>query len=336
MRLIVNYNWDINLVDRLDKNSVAWVSGRLTKDRIGSCNTYPANLRRINNNQIKMHIDKVHRKGLKFNYIINSTCMGDIEYTPQGMKGITDQIKWLINLGVDGVTVSHPFLPKIIRNYSKNIRIGLDISFMFSWCKYQDDYFNNPHVNWIILPTALNRDMIFLKELSKRIKYAPWLVVNSGCLYQCPFVFEHANYLSHISNGTSPFIDTNYFHLHCRKLAEDKPHYILGSRWIRPEDLKKYEEMGYQDFVILQNSPSSEEILKIATSYSNRNHEGNLLDILSWMGKKNLPSNNRDKDVYLDNKRMDKFIADFPSINCAGCFCDECGYCISAAKDFLK
>ena len=58
------------------------------------------------------------------------------------------------------------------------------------------------------------------------------------------------------------------------------PAEMIKSRWIRPEDIIRYEEMGFGRFKVGQRTQNTEWNTRAATAYSNRTYDGNLLEII--------------------------------------------------------
>ena len=334
MKLVITTNGDKKLLERLDGFPIEWISARLPRDRIGSSTSLPNNIKNMSKENIREYIDRVHSKGLKFNYILDSICLGNIEYTPKGMDEILKMFDWIVDLGIDGVTFSNPLLIRVFKERFPRLKIGSSLSIMWSWIEKRIEYFGNLGVDWIILPTSLNRYLRCLKNLTKRLNCELWLIANSGCLYHCPFVFDHANFLSHLSNYTAPFQYTNYFNLNCKKIILEKPYNLIKSPWIRPEDLCFYEKLGYSTFVIQPNSSQTEEFLEIIRAYSNRKYRGDLMNLLSFMGEKFYTKDDTfPKGLpFINNDKLKDFLVNFPDKNCAEFLCEECRYCIKISK----
>jgi collagenase-like PrtC family protease len=340
MKLIATTNWDRSFLNKLNGFPIEWILGRLPRDRMGSSTTLPSNMvRKINKKGAEEYIKEVHRKGFKFNYILDSICLGGIEYTYKGMDEILKMINWIVDAGVDGVTVSVPFFVKMIKKQFPQLSVGVNLSIMLSWIEKKIESFDDLGVDWIILPVSLNRDWRCLKNLTKRVKCELWLVANSGCLCHCPFIFEHSNFLSHLSNYTAPFCLTDYFNLNCSKIMIEKPYNLIKARWIRPEDLQIYEKLGYHTFVILPNTLQTEELIGIIKAYKNREYKGNLINLLSLMGKRVCIKDDGsfgERFPFVDNRLLEGFLDNFPDINCVESLCEECKYCINIAKKVVK
>jgi len=68
--------------------------------------------------------------------------------------------------------------------------------------------------------------------------------------------------------------------LRCSQMRLEDPSFFIKSGWIRPEDLERYETMGYTTFKLIERGMPSEELLKRVAAYSARQFEGNLAELL--------------------------------------------------------
>ncbi|MEW6101549.1 MAG: hypothetical protein AB1481_04570 [Candidatus Omnitrophota bacterium] len=337
MQLIVTTNWDDKFLDGLDPAVVSWVSGRLPRDEIGGSSIFPGNMaKRINRKGVEKYIKLIHKRGFKFNYLLDGHCTSNKEYSYRGANRMLENIRWISDSGADGITVVLPHLVEIIKRDYPRMKVGFGGSRVV-WEITRIKYFDGLGVDWIILHSASHRSFRALRAMRSAVKCELWLVANTGCLLFCNFGYDHDNYLAHASNYTAAFSYTDYFHLNCNKIILQKPEELIKCPWIRPEDLCVYENLGYDKFFILPNSSKTSELLKIANAYKTRKYDGNLLDILSAMGKKMFQSRNgwQEEGVpVLDNSKLGSAIKFFinKKEECFRMLCSECGYCKEVAK----
>jgi collagenase-like PrtC family protease len=65
------------------------------------------------------------------------------------------------------------------------------------------------------------------------------------------------------------------------RLAE--PVNFIRANWIRPEDLDRYEALGYTNFKIVERNTPTRALLERVHAYTQRHYEGNLADlVLAW------------------------------------------------------
>lgn len=332
MQLIVMTNWDEGFLDGLDSKVVKWVSGRLPRDSVGGSSVLPENMiKKINKRGVEKYIKQIHSRKFKFNYLLDGHCTSNKEYSWYGANKMLETIKWISDSGADGVTVVLPHLVQIIKKDYPHLKVGFGGSRII-WELTRVKYYDSAGVSWIILHASSHRSFRLLKALRNAVKCELWLVANTGCLLSCNFGYDHDNFVSHASNYTAPFAYTDYFNLNCNKMMLERTEELIKCPWIRPEDLSIYESLGYDKFIIQSNTPKTEDLVNIITAYKNRQYNGNLLDILSAMGKKICQGRNGSPEngaPFVDNRRLDNVIDFFvgKEEECFMKLCKECRYC---------
>lgn len=138
----------------------------------------------------------------------------------------------------------------------------------------------------------------------------------------------------------------------------------IKSPWIRPEDVKEYENIGVEHFKITERDFPTAEIIKRVKAYSEREYNGNLLDLIQGHGwniskeqlsikgnDKKLTSKNEiikeickirglgcerkyPKHIYIDNQKLNGFIDYFKAGYCNG-NCFNCNYCKKIANNVI-
>jgi hypothetical protein len=158
----------------------------------------------------------------------------------------------------------------------------------------------------------------------------------------------------------------DYCFLHCSRARLQDPVNCLRSVWIRPEDLPRYEAMGYTSFKIVERSCPGWLLLNRVRAYASRSFEGNLMELVAQVAQikpelepskrqylrllftlgnlRHAPASSLLKlkryaeavmphdfsregsAVYIDNRRLDGFLDGLASRNCA-LGCAGCTYC---------
>jgi hypothetical protein len=154
----------------------------------------------------------------------------------------------------------------------------------------------------LIFDRSLNRRMDGLAQLSKEVKKKHpqmkiELLVNEGCLYQCPFKVNHdiaismvndvsflgQQYLSHQMSDNSFDLGALNEEWGCIRHLDEKPSRMFQIPFIRPEDLDKYEDLF--DIVKISGKVLPDQtVYNIIDAYERREWDGNLLGILDATG----------------------------------------------------
>lgn len=343
IQFYVATNWDPDLIDELAKYPVVDLYGVADHTIVGGGRPSFL-LRNISDEEIAEYIKRVHEHKMKFSYLLNAPCMNNMEYDPHYHKELLNYLQWITDIGVDSVIVTIPFLIQLIKEQFPKLKIRVStISHVNSVNRAK--FYEMLGADEITPDVMINRDFKTLKNIKKAVKCKIVLLLTDGCLYQCPFRHYHYNILGHSSQTYQQF-DRNYIDtcvLNCSIIKFSNPAEILKCRWVRPEDLSHYEEIGITDFKIAGRRMSTDWIIRSVKAFSSRKYEGNLIDIIQGFTMsigvekdpnikftKTVTEENKSK-LIIDNTKLDGFIDFFKKQDCIS-MCDECNYCNEWAK----
>lgn len=300
----------------------------------------------ISKGKIKKYINKVHEQGMNFSYLLNAPCMNNMEYNQDYYKELINYIQWIVDVGADSVIVTIPFLIQVIKEQFPNLKVRVStIAHVNSVNRAK--FFEYLGADEITPDVMINRDFKTLEHIQKAFNGKIILLLTDGCLFQCPFRYYHYNILGHASQ-TNQQLGRNYIDsciLNCSIIKFSNPTEVLKARWIRPEDLKHYEDIGINNFKIAGRRMSTDWIVRSVKAFSERRYEGNLVDIIqgfsmAFGGLEQKDPNLRIKEtigkestakLYIDNSKLDGFIDFFKNQNC-NAMCEDCNYCTEWAK----
>jgi len=296
-------------------------------------------LKEVNEEEIAEYINQVHKKKMKFSYLLNAPCMSNMEYEPNFHRKLIEHLQWISDVGSDYVIVTIPFLIQIIKEQFPNLKIRVStISHVNSVNRAK--FYESLGADEITPSIMINRDFKTLEKMQKAVKCKIVPLLTDGCLYQCPFRYYHYNLLGHSSQGDHQ-LGGNYIDsciLNCSVIKFSDKTEVIKARWIRPEDLSHYEEIGIDTFKIAGRRMSTEWITRAVKAFSSRKYEGNLVDIIQGftmsIGIENDPHGKFQQTVdkeyksklIIDNTKLDGFIEFFKKQDCIS-MCDECNYC---------
>jgi hypothetical protein len=137
-----------------------------------------------------------------------------------------------------------------------------------------------PNIKRITPHQIINRDLKKLKDFIKiahKYKVKVELLANEICLYDCPRMKEHYAYLGEISRiGIKTHEE---FETWCDKIKVENPIEFLNSCWIRPEDVKIYENLEVDIVKIAGRGEDSRYLKKVSKTYMERKHKGNVMSL---------------------------------------------------------
>jgi len=281
MRLLVATNWDPNLIEPLSKlRTVDQIFGVLPTTAVGSGRP-GSSLPKMTPEQAENYIKLAHSKGIEFDYLLNASCMGNMEWDENTHRELLNQLDWISSIGTDSVTITIPYLVELVKKQFPQLKVRVStIAHVNSVARAK--FFESMGADSITLDFNINRDFKLLQTIRNAVKCELNLLLNDACLYQCPFRYYHYNSISHSTQPYNPLkgFYVEYHTIRCTIERYSDPSQFIKSRWIRPEDTSIYEELGINSFKVSGRAMSTEWILNAAQAYSSRQYKGNLCDIL--------------------------------------------------------
>lgn len=298
------------------------------------------------------YIKKCNEMGIIFNYTMNSIQpYGSKNEMLRNKESIQSFVKWLEEVGVKRITIANPMLAMIIREVSD---IDLELSCIahidtVTQFKY---YHETLGINKFCNSVLKNRNRDFLVNAAKYCNENGILfellanefcgvagVDGEGNQYATHCPYRDSCYLCHATNKTKEDSMTynNYPMNFCMCARNSTPEAWLRMRWIRPEDLHYYNEIGINYFKISGRTGSTEYLKKMIEGYLSGSWEDNLLSLWKpletiYNGENEL---HHEHSVYIDNKKLDGFLDKWfkEGWECENHLCGtECKYC----ENFMK
>ena len=347
MKLLVPTNWDPDLILPLGKlEADVQIYGVLPTSMIGSGGTGPDNVRMMAN-QVEEYIEQAHSAGLKFDYLLNAPSMGNMEWDEKTHRQLLIHLNWIASIGADSVTVTIPYLVELIKRQFPQLQVRVStIAHVNSVARAK--LFESLGADSITLDININRSFGALKAIRNTVGCELTVLMNNLCLYQCPYEYYHHDGLGHASQNYNPLRGSyvDYCVLRCTLDRLRDVSQVVKCRWVRPEDIHIYEDIGIDMFKISSRAMPTEKILRAAKAYSSRHYQGNLYDILNVVGPKagfasSALSGEQGNDIgsppgcYIDNQALEGFMRFFKKQDCSS-GCDHCGYCQRIADKAIQ
>lgn len=360
MKISLATNFDDDLIDQIADYPVYEVYGKLKNDYIGGGRA-DNSLMDVDKEKFENHVRKVRKAGIRFNYLLNGSCLSNNEQNFDWQKNLYEFLSYLKKVGVNALTVTNPYILIFVKRYFPDdfqVRIST-FACIDSYTKAK--YWEDLGADYLCVDfVKINRDFKTLKYIVDNLHTAKIeILVTNSCLKNCPMIYTHTNGLAHassINNDTSSYEDWSLFY--CQEKELEHIDEYIKSPWVRPEDLYYYEKLGIEHFKITERDFPTEQLVKRVRAYTNRSYDGNLLDLIQGHGVKeseNLKLTRKEvvtkkeiydeikrvrglgrereceRHIYIDNKKLDGFLKFFVDNKCTG-NCNSCGYCNLIAK----
>jgi collagenase-like PrtC family protease len=352
MQLRVSTNWDPDLPGLLKGFPVSHIYGKLADDVIGGVRPSFL-LPRVTREEVERYVRITHEAGIRFNYLINTTCLANIHYTREGYHAIRELLDWLSETGVDTLTIGFPYLVRLVKEKYPHFEVKVSSVARINTVTRARQY-EDLGVDELILDEMLNRDFETLRAIKEAVSCPVELITNPCCIWECAQQLEHVSHDGHASQTQSHhsycYLQFPYVVCTGQKLLD--PVNIMKARWIRPEDLTAYEAIGITRFKVVERFKTSEALCLAVKAYSSRGYDGNLVDLLTLPNRGSFLPPNREyfnKPQFVDmeqvamvgklmdvsfsdvvnipNKALDGFLDTFRRVDCRRTPCDECGHC---------
>jgi collagenase-like PrtC family protease len=340
--LSVAYNWDLKFVDEIVKNGYPVVDlyASLPHSTIGGGRPSVI-LPGATKESIVDQVGKIHDAGIQFTYTLNAPCMGGQEFLPETHRHMLDELQFIQDAGCDGVVVSIPYIVELIREQFPKLKVRVStIAKINSVNKAM--YYEGMGANSFTPDVMINRDFKVLEAIVQATKMEISLLLTDGCLYECPYRLYHYGLMGHASqtySNRATYMDYPVISCSIDKLT--KPAEVIKCRWVRPEDIPNYQEIGINTFKIGGRRLSTERLLDSVKAYSELKYEGNLADIIEGFSF-SMSSNAGPRTAHegrtivtIDNTKLDGFIDFFKTKDCAS-GCATCSYCEKWAEKAVK
>jgi|SRR5271157_68002 len=344
-KLSVAYNWDERLIDEVVKNKYPVKDFYASAQQTSIGGGRPSSiLPKTTKKLIQDHIIKMHENGIEFTYTLNAPCMGGQEFLPKIHTNMIDELKWISEIGCDGVVVTIPYLIELIKKQFPQLKIRVSTIAKVNAVN-KAKYFETLGASAITPDVMINRNFKLLEKMVQATSCEINLLMTDGCLYECPYRLYHYNLCGHASQTYGiPDAYRDYPVIHCTIDKFTNPAEVMKCRWIRPEDIPHYEEIGIETFKIGGRRLPTEKILESVKAYSEKKYDGNLADIIEGFSFSPEYVNDGDNTAVgdavntekkpmfkIDNTKLGGFIDFFKKQDCES-NCGDCTYCAEWAK----
>lgn len=278
MKLAVPANYDLGIVSELARYPIDEIYGKLPVDGVsGGRPSYMGS--RVSWKSLEEYVSALSTHGIAFNYLLNGACFSNREWTQGWQKKLMRLLERLDAIGIRRLTVSTPFLLQLIKSRTPQFRVKVGIYAQVDTPR-RAKYWEELGADAINLESfSINRNFGRLGRIRQAVRCELQLIVNHPCLPNCPMQPYHMAGTAHASDGSRTlYLDYCFMQCTLRRLSD--PSMLIKAGWIRPEDLRAYEKIGYATFKLLERGIPSEDVLKRVRAYSEHRFDGNLAELV--------------------------------------------------------
>lgn len=359
MRFSVATNWEHRLIQQTASEKVTEFFGKLAHDDVGGGRAAFL-IPPVSRKHAAEHVRVAHQQGKKFNYLLNATCLGNMEWTMAGQRKIRRLLDWLSEVGVDSVTVSIPYLVELIKESYPQLKVGISTQVGIN-NERRARFWEELGADKLCLSFVdINRNFSALERIRQGVSCELQLIANLLCLYGCPFYAYHSDLNAHASQShhrLKGFV-TDYCSLKCTHRRFANPVEFVRAPWIRPEDIHHYEGLGIDSLKLVDRGMTTEALLKIIEAYTRGRHRGDLMELMPHPSKNimfqrsslahkaryflrpglvNVLRFAKGRDLFagaevrIDNQKLDHFLQFFLHNDCSKLSCAKCTHCEETA-----
>jgi collagenase-like PrtC family protease len=281
----IGTNWDNELPRRLAAyREVTDLFGVNSKSVMGAGRPIP---RVLDRKEMEAHFRAVHDAGMTFSYLFNAPTMGGREFLPQTNRKLLDEMRWLLDHGVEHLVIAIPYVIELVKERFPQFKVKASYNAKIRNLELARS-FAAVGADLICVDHTIHRNFPLVRALTANLEIPIQMVVGSTTMRSCP----NFNALYHASNECSLTTEgrtidrhnlnsINYCFSWCHVQKIGHPENVLKSGFIRPEDLHLYEEAGVSHFKMATRGLTGDEIERRVAAYAARRYDGNLLDIIT-------------------------------------------------------
>ncbi len=276
--------------------------GQLIPDYLfGSCR-HDSTLPLVDQKSLKTYVGYCKERGIVFNYILNPCVTLNEELTKQGYDRIKEFAQMIESIGIEYITIALPSIMEIIHYVAPSLKIKASTVCHIDSPK-KAKFYEEMGITRLVLDEDIYRKPNILKSIRKVYSGELEVIINSFCIKDCPYKIFHYNTIS-LSHRLHDCEYANYYSYKCKRQHFDGEE-LIKQNWIRPEDLKYYNDIGIEFFkvqgrqLVLSGNP-----IKAIKHYMNEDYDGNLLELLQLFTS----SHELSVGINVDNKQLNGFI----------------------------
>ncbi|MFH1875875.1 MAG: tetratricopeptide repeat protein [Candidatus Omnitrophota bacterium] len=266
--------------------------------------------------QIPELIAACQKLDIRSQLLLNATCEGRDGLAKNFFSPLVTYVKDLRDRGLTTIVVTNPLYIEQFKKCIPGLVVEASVNCYMRTPEHAV-YLKNLGADILTIDRDINRDISLIRKIKEATGLPLRLMLNEGCVRNCPFRNLHYNYIAH--GGIPPHEALRGICLDkfCMKIYRKNPEKIFAIPFVLPEDVRRYK--GLVDFYKLTTRIfSTKQLEACLKAYISGTFTGNLLTIIDSPG---LAAFEYVDSAYLVKKKFFKRM-----LSCDG-VCRRCGYC---------
>jgi collagenase-like PrtC family protease len=278
MRYTVPTNWQPDLVPALRGLPADELYGQLPRDFVGGGRA-SALIGAVSRRQVRHHVRAARDAGLYFNYTLNATSLGNREWSVRGQRQLGWLIDFLVDIGVNRVTVSLPYLLEYIKRRTDALEVMVSTQTLVASPERAKRWQELGADGITLSVLDVQRDFAALRRIRAAVRMPLQLIANLLCIQGCPASGHHAALNAHASQIGGSRFAVDYCTLECTRRRLAHPDEIIRAGWIRPEDVHHYEAIGIDRLKLTTRGMITSALVDVLQAYEHRRSPADLMDL---------------------------------------------------------
>ncbi|HAN17194.1 MAG: hypothetical protein A2X13_06035 [Bacteroidetes bacterium GWC2_33_15] len=331
-------DFDISTIDyykqlnnEYENSKVVETYGNVTKENIIESGRPKSVLPDVDFKQLENYISYSLKSKINFNYTLNATTLNNKEFIEDEVENIIRFLKRLNDAGVTSLTIAMPSMIELVNKSFNCFKIKASTLCQITSAN-KALMFKRLGVDRIVVDESINRKFNKLKNIREQFGPDVELIANVICHQDCIYRMFHYNQMSSISLSEGNEISESYYPHRCLLQRYNNVSNLMKLSWIRPEDLKYYNNIGITNFKLQgRQAVKTKGHLKTIKHYFNQKYDGDLMDLLNMYDPLN------SFRIFIKNSDLDGFIKPFVRDEYDFCEnnCEKCGYCQKYAERII-
>jgi len=269
----------------------------------------PGDVPPVDDATIVRHAAVSRALGIQFLYLLNGRCTSLDIANPSIRARLDSDVEWIVEtVGADAIVVADPRVAAAIRERYRADRVAIRVSTIAGVRTPGElSHWLSHEIDGVVLHHDVGRDFAVLRAIVTFLHRAEpgaevELLLNETCLHGCTARDAHYERLA-----AAKLTYAEGFQQTCNLPKFRNPSLLLSARWIRPEDLTSYLELGIRRFKIAGREMPKRWLDRAIGAYLAGTYEGNLIDLFT-MTPPGLEASAADV-FFIDNRALDGFLS---------------------------